>query len=297
MSADRVNSIRTGWKKNDEIRDAGLTTPEDIERFDNIKYGPFKENLLDVYVPKGTEEKLPVIISIHGGGWVYGDKELYQYYCMSLAERGFAVVNFTYRLAPENKYPAALEDCFAVFKWVRENHDKYYLDPDNVFVLGDSAGGQLALQSLTILTNSDFRKLFKLDVPEDFKVRACALNCGAYFLFVNKHMKPNGLMMSEDYLPEDYKPFIEQIQVAKNVTEDFPPAFVMTSHNDFLKLMAKPMYRSLKQKGVECEFHIYGDKKRKDIAHVFHLNMKLDEAHKCNDEECEFFRRHMVNRG
>lgn len=53
---------------------------------------------------------IPVIVSVHGGGWGYGDKERYQYYCMSLAQQGFAVVNFSYRLASKYKFPAPLED-------------------------------------------------------------------------------------------------------------------------------------------------------------------------------------------
>ena len=97
--------VRTEFKKGDDIRDAGLTTPEDIIRYDDIVYGEDpKWQSLDVYRPKSAEgKKLPVIVSVHGGGWVYGDKERYQFYCMNLAQRGFAVVNYTYRLAPEYK--------------------------------------------------------------------------------------------------------------------------------------------------------------------------------------------------
>lgn len=74
--------------------------------------------ILDLYRLKNREgEKLPVIVivSVHGGGWSYGDKERYQYYCTSLTQRGFAIVNFTYRLEPEFKYPASLEDTNLVF--------------------------------------------------------------------------------------------------------------------------------------------------------------------------------------
>ena len=90
--------IRSSWKVSDAERDAGLTTPLDIVRYDDIVYGTDpKWQSLDVYRPKACEDrKLPVIVSVHGGAWVYGDKELYQYYCMDLAQRGFAVVNFTF---------------------------------------------------------------------------------------------------------------------------------------------------------------------------------------------------------
>ena len=86
------NLIRSVFKNNDNKRDSGLCTPEDIYRYDDICYGPDQKwNVLDVYRPKAAEGALPVIISVHGGGWVYGDKERYQYYCMSLAQQGFAV--------------------------------------------------------------------------------------------------------------------------------------------------------------------------------------------------------------
>ena len=73
--------IRKSFKEGDDIRDAGLEAPEDVIRYDDILYGADpKWQVLDVYRPKGREgEKLPVIVSVHGGGWVYGDKERYQY--------------------------------------------------------------------------------------------------------------------------------------------------------------------------------------------------------------------------
>lgn len=101
--------LRKSFEANDNKRDAGLSAPTDIERMDDIAYGPdARWQALDVYRPKSTSGKLPVIVSVHGGGWTYGDKERYQWYCMNLAQRGFAVVNFTYRLAPEYKFPAGI---------------------------------------------------------------------------------------------------------------------------------------------------------------------------------------------
>ena len=109
--------LKKEFFKNDEIRDKGLTTPEDVVRYDDIFYGEnHKWQILDVYRPKDSEGILPVIVSVHGGGWVYGDKERYQWYCMDLARRGFAVVNFTYRLAPEYKFPSPIEDTNSVIK-------------------------------------------------------------------------------------------------------------------------------------------------------------------------------------
>ena len=108
---EAIRQMRQKMKAGDDIRDAGVVDPENVIRFTDIPYGPCPENLLDVYCPEDTKGVIPTIISIHGGAWCYGSKDLYAHYCLRLAARGFAVVNFNYRLAPENKYPAPLEDC------------------------------------------------------------------------------------------------------------------------------------------------------------------------------------------
>ena len=85
---------------NDYKRDKAIPLPEGIQQCRNISYGSHgKWNLLDVYYPDGTTQPLPTIVSIHGGGYVYGSKEIYRRYGMDMARRGFAFVNFNYRLA------------------------------------------------------------------------------------------------------------------------------------------------------------------------------------------------------
>lgn len=82
-----VTEYRARCKKSDDERDKDL--PHDIpevERIDDLSYGSDKWHTLDVYLPKKTDEPFPVIINIHGGGWVYGTKETYQYYGMNLAK-------------------------------------------------------------------------------------------------------------------------------------------------------------------------------------------------------------------
>lgn len=291
MLSKIVTDIRTNWAISDRERDEGLTTPEDITRHDDISYGPYGEwNLLDIYHKKDVNTCQPTIVNIHGGGWVYGNKEIYQFYCMSLAQRGFTVVNFNYRLAPENKYPAALEDINSVFCFLKEHGKEYYVDTENLLVVGDSAGGQLASHYLTILTNPEFAKLFTFQTP-DVKVRAVALNCGVYD---TKNCVDTGV---DEYLLEYVdkekltKDMWESLDTIKYMTPGFPPAFVMSAYHDFLVANAEPMYRHLQSLSIPCELRIYGSKEQEEIAHVFHVNIKLPEAGKCNDEECEFFKR------
>lgn len=72
-----------------------------------------------------------------------------------------------------------------------------------------------------------------------------------------------------------------------------PPAFIMSACRDFLLENAEPMFEHLKEAGVECQLKIYGSKQQEEIAHVFHVNIRLPEAEICNDEECDFFRKYI----
>ena len=291
---ETIAKMRKEWAAGDAKRDAGVVDPEGLCRVTDIPYGEDPLQKLDVYYPEGTASPLPTIISIHGGGWFYGDKELYSHYCLRLAKRGFTVVNFSYRLAPEYKYPAPLEDTCAVLAWVKEHAAQYHIDLNNLFALGDSAGGQLCLQTMLLASNPQYRKLFTFGVPEGMIFNACALNCGCYFIPISRTLQPKKMgAIFEAYFPEDYLPIVPQLKVKKHITKAFPPAFVMTAQNDYLKFMAAPMARFLRRKGVETKFKIYGTKKQKEIAHVFHVNCHLPMADECNDEQCDFFKAHI----
>ena len=102
-----TEQLRRAFAESDDKRDAGLSIPADIDYRAGIPYGPDPVyHTLDLCWPKGAEGALPTIVSVHGGGYVYGSAERYRFYCADLAQRGFAVVNFNYRLAPEHPLPA-----------------------------------------------------------------------------------------------------------------------------------------------------------------------------------------------
>ena len=291
---ETIREMRIEWNKGDVARDEGVVDPEGLVRHFDISYGPHPENLLDVYYPEGTDRCNPTIVSIHGGGWFYGSKKLYSHYCLRLAKRGFTVVNFDYRLAPEHKYPAPLEDSCNVLRWIRENAGDYRINLNNLFLVGDSAGGQLAFQLLTMMSNPEYNALFPFSPPETIRFNACGLNCGCYFMPLSRWLSPKKMgAIFEAYFPEDYMPCVPSLKAEKYITAEFPPAFVMTSRNDYLRMMAPPLYRKLKRRGVETILKIYGEKSQKEIGHVFHLNCKTELADLCNDEQCAFFRQHL----
>lgn len=287
--------VRAEFQKGDDIRDAGLTTPDYVERADDILYGEDSTwQKLDLYRPKErTTEKLPVIVSIHGGGWVYGDKERYQYYCMSLVKHGFAVVNFTYRLAPEFLFPAALEDTNLVAEWIMKHAEEYQLDTDHIFGVGDSAGAHMLGLYASICTNPEYAKQYDFQIPEGFAWKAVALNCGAYQITISGDAQDfTGQLMSELLPEKGSAEELKKINVIDHVSEAFPPVFLMTSNGDFLKADAPLLMKKLMECQVPHMFHFYGDKDTM-LYHVFHLNMKTEIAEECNKEECDFFKRYL----
>lgn len=275
--------------RSDAKRDRGLKTPEDIRRIDRIPYGPdARWNILDVYRPRGKAGKLPVIVNIHGGGYVYGSTKQYQFYCMGLAQRGFAVVSFNYHLAPKYKFPTPVRDTNLVMEWICRKAEIYGFDTDNVVIVGDSAGAQLASQYAVICTDPEYAKIMEITPPE-FSLRAVGLNCGMYDLKERAGEIPGNKLMV-DYFTKDPSVYGKKLDVLSHVTEKFPPAYLLSAKGDFLVEQCRPMAELIRSKGVPCEYRIYGDEK---TGHVFHLDMRSDLARKANDEEIAFIREHL----
>ncbi|MEE2690959.1 MAG: alpha/beta hydrolase [Pseudomonadota bacterium] len=106
--------------------------------------GPAGNIRVRLYYPKAFGVR-PVIVHIHGGGWAIGDPEGYERICRAYCAAARAiVVDVDYRRAPENKFPAALDDCVAALKWAAANAAALGGDPARIAVAGDSAGGNLA---------------------------------------------------------------------------------------------------------------------------------------------------------
>jgi acetyl esterase/lipase len=102
-----------------------------------------RELKLDVAVPPG-DGPFPAVVCVHGGGWVGGDRQQLAQTISTLAAQGFVAVSPDYRVAPQDRFPAAIEDCKAAVRWLRANAKTYRVNPERVGALGFSAGGHLA---------------------------------------------------------------------------------------------------------------------------------------------------------
>ncbi|MBR3327782.1 MAG: alpha/beta hydrolase [Atopobiaceae bacterium] len=285
--------LKAAMEAADKKKNEGLTTPEDVVRFDDVVYGtdPTWE-VLDVYRPRGAEGALPTIVSVHGGGWVYGDKEVYQFYCMSLAQQGFAVVNYTYPLAPKAKFPSIVAHAAQVLAWCADQADEYGLDVERLFAVGDSAGAHTLAQLAAMLTDAEYAAAVGVPLEGVPTPKAIALNCGIYDI---RHITQLRWMlkgMLGDYMPHKWadERVVDLMCVTGHVRESYPPTYLMTSTGDFLVDQAPLMERELEAAGVEHVSKVYGTANNK-LGHVFHCDLRLPEAHACNEDECDFFKR------
>lgn len=290
--AQEIQQILAEWKRNDDKRDEGLpqSIPE-VQRINDIFYGPDpKWNLLDLYLPKNVDGQIPTIINIHGGGWVYGTKETYQFYGLGLAKRGFAFVNANYRLAPDVSFPEALDDVDCYVHWVAEHAAEYNLDTNNVFLVGDSAGGQMAEQYVAILQNSVYRRKFGYQLPE-LTFRAAALNSAEAFL-LDPGKIDNNLLAQGYFGPDAVEDKRDMLDVEKYINEDYLPTYISTATQDFLQDTAIKLDGFLAGKGIEHIYQEYGDQDH-PRGHVFLIDQKDDIATQANDDEVAFFKKHL----
>lgn len=112
------------------------------------------ENRVDLYLPRNSVGPAPVLMYIHGGGWVGGSKESSVLRLLPWLEMGWAVVNVQYRLGRISRAPAAVEDCLCALHWVKANAEEYGFDADRIVLTGNSAGGHLALTTGMIPASS-----------------------------------------------------------------------------------------------------------------------------------------------
>ena len=261
---------------------------KDIYFYEDIVYGPNpKINVLDIYIPKNVSGYIPVFLSIHGGGFVYGDRSVSHPYCEYVCQRGFAVINFSYHLAPKYHFPKPIEDLNYVVKFILENKDRYKFDTSNIFFQGESAGAHIAMVYANICTNKEYSKQFDFMVPEGFCPKAVCLNCGV----VNAKLALEGhdfISWFMKHLLCDYygkknldNNDIKILDPMENITKEFPFAIITTGKGDILNKQVKSLDSKLKNMEKKYHFREYG-KTKVNSGHVFHLNIKNKYAKLCN---------------
>ena len=276
--------------KMDAKRIASQTEPEGLVKILDIPYinDGEKAHLLDIYYPEGTTEKLPVIIDIHGGGWMYGYKEINKNFCLKLAEKGFLVASINYRLAGDVLFDDQIRDIFASLKWLNENLKDYPADTDNIFLAGDSAGGHFSCVTTAVNLNKDMQEDF--GVPYcGFDFNAVAAICPAVdLLSPNLLMNVNvPILLGDKWRKSKFKKYLDVNQI---ISKDFPPFYVNTARNDFLKKQCYKLKDILERNNIEHKFHDFD----KPLSHVFNVVDPFSKyGDQANTEIAEFFKSRM----
>lgn len=213
-----------------------------------------------VYVPE-RQGPYPTLVYYHGGGWVVGDLDSYDETCRVLAnEADCMVVSVDYRLAPEHTFPAPLEDCYAALEWVFDNAVTMQVDTDNVFVGGDSAGGNLAAATALYARDTDGpdiagQLLIYPVTDRNFETPSYKEN-GEGGMISEKDMR----WFWDHYLDSDMdakNPYASPLQAQS--LDGLPPATIATCGLDPLRDEGSAYAQRLRNAGVPVEHHNYDD--------------------------------------
>ncbi len=227
------------------------------------------------YLPEGGLP-LPVVVFFHGGGWVIGSIESHDATCRSLANAsGCMILSVEYRLAPEDKFPAAADDAYAAAKWAAEHAAEFGGDSARLAVAGDSAGGNLAAVVALMAKERggpslSFQLLiypvtdFKLDTPSYVE------NAEGYFLTRDSmHWFWKHYLQSDD---DGAHPFASPLRAGD--LSGLPPALVMTAEFDPLRDEGEAYAERMRQAGVPVVATRYDGM----IHGFFGMSLVLDKA-------------------
>jgi acetyl esterase len=227
--------------------------PEPVAHVEDRRIdGPAGAIPVRVYRGTGAARPAPAIVFFHGGGWVIGSLESHDNLCRALANRAQAVVvAVDYRLAPEHRFPAAAEDCFATTRWVAEHGAEIGADATRIAVAGDSAGGNLA--AVVALMTRDrggprlrHQALIYPVTDPDFERASYRENAEGYLL-TRDAMR----WFWDHYVPDAarrHDPYVAPLRAEKLV--GLAPATVITAEFDPLRDEGEAYAERLREAGV-----------------------------------------------
>ncbi|WP_435063674.1 alpha/beta hydrolase [Halobaculum sp. EA56] len=258
--------------------------PDDVAAVtDRTVPGPAGEVPVRVYTPRGDGPHPPLVF-FHGGGWMLGGLDTHDALCRALANAaGCVVVAVGYRLAPEHRFPAPLEDCYAATRWVANNAEAVGATPDALAVAGDSAGANLAV-GVGLLARDrdgptiDHQALAYPPTNYAFDTDSYEENAQGYFLTrADMERFWNGYLRSD---LDGGHPYASPLRARD--PGGLPSTFVLTCGFDPLRDDGRGLADRLSDAGVPTTHTQYGD-----VIHGF-LTMladpELDRAREAVDE-------------
>lgn len=252
-------------------------------------------HMCDIARPEHHRGRLPVILHIHGGGWVYGHKDTYyKYYAMELSKYGYAIVTMNYRLAFDHPFPAMIEDIFSALQWIENNQETELFDISRIYLVGDSAGAHLAALASIVHTKPDLQEMYNVK-KSNCHILALGLSCGVYdfnrLLSDEYNMPLRDILISTIFnrIDFDHHPLYKVSSVSYLLDTSFTPAYILSSEADTLCSETLKLVNECKERGVVYKSHIFPEYLQ--LPHVFNLKSIYPESKVVMDEMFEFFKR------
>lgn len=230
-----------------------------------ISFADNKRLKLDIYSPSDRKgEDLPVVVFIHGGAWNSNSKDRFKFLGKTIARNGYIAVLPNYRLVPDHRYPAQIEDVAKAVKWTQENINLYGGNNKKIILSGHSAGGHLA----ALIGYADvWQEKFGIDSS---RIDSLVLLAGVY-KFSDRY--EDGSPLVQNFVPEEYW---EDAQPVNHLDSDDPPTFILHGLKDetVIPKQAKYLVDRLDEYGIKHKSIL-----RKDLNHISLLLSFGDKDH------------------
>ena len=256
----------------------------------------------NIYSLTKINKNYPLIFDIHGGGWVYGDKELNKDFCFHLAANKFNVVSLTYPLLDDKKIhlDTQIQSIFKCLSYLKLHQNELNISMNNILLTGDSAGGELALLFATINQNKDMQLAYNVD-HLDININCLVINHGVPYIddaakvighpILSKYVTTPGinhLLFGRFYKSKKiYQMANPNYYLNKNFT--YPPILVITSKGDkeYAAISIK-LAETLRDKNIYHELYVENSEKCLHVFNVAHPDSP--EGIKANKKIVEFYK-------
>ena len=221
----------------------------------------FANNTADLYLPKNAQGPLPVVLWVHGGGFVGGDKRDIEVYATCLASKGIAVACINYERAPEATYPTPITQTAEAYEWLTTIAQQYSLDMQRLVLTGDSAGAHIVAQFSLVQTNASYAHEMSMDqiVPPD-SLRAVLLFCGPFE--VTKISEGDNALICfllgragwAYFGASDWAEiYADEATIGSHVSKDFPATFITDGNTLSFEEHGRTLAAALADAGVSTE--------------------------------------------
>ena len=246
----------------EDVQRSAIDKPDvDIEEL-TISGGPHGQIAVRLIKPAGIAGTLPVILYIHGAGWVLGSPQTHDLLVRNLAVGAQAAVVFPdYRRAPEAQYPSQIEEAYTAAAWIVEHGSEHGLDPDRVAIAGDSVGGNMTI-AVTLMAKERGGPSFSAQLLY-YPVTDAGMDTGSYHQFADGYFLTRAGMawFWDQYLPDETRRsdiLASPIGASTEELAGLPPAMVISGEADVLRDEGEAYATKLRAAGVEVTATRYG---------------------------------------